>query len=241
MNPIASFTSAPLAEIRAVIFDLDGTLIDSMPMVLRAFAHALAPFRPDLDGSGIFQRLGGPPRRTFFELIGNEANADEAMRRLEAFGFENGSSVQPFDGMRRLLEALQADGLQLAIWTGRDRMTTEAIVAAHDLAGLFKTVVCGDDLPTHKPHPRGLQEILARLGLQPHQALYAGDADADVHGGADAGVRTVLINHGREVEAALVQRAWQVVDTPAQAYALISAAVGLTAIGEERASRGVES
>jgi HAD superfamily hydrolase (TIGR01509 family) len=219
--------SAPelLPEIRAVIFDLDGTLLDSMPLVMRAFAHALAPFRPDLDMAGIFQRLGGPPERTFLELIGDEANAGEALRRLESFGFENGSLVQPFDGMRDLLEMLHSTGLRLAIWTGRDRHTTESLLTAHNLAGFFTTVVCGDDLPTHKPHPGGLLEILSRLDVQPNQALYSGDADADVLGGAEAGVRTVLIHHGREVETSIATRAWHVVGTPPQAYALIAAAL----------------
>ena len=219
------FASAPerLTGIRAVIFDLDGTLLDSMPLVMRAFAHAVAPCRPDLDMAGIFQSLGGPPERTFLELIGDEAKAGEALRRLESFGFENGSLVQPFDGMRGLLEILHSSGLRLAIWTGRDRRTTESLLTAHNLAGFFSTVVCGDDLPTHKPHPGGLLEILARLDVQPHQALYSGDADADVLGGAEAGVRTVLIHHGREVETSIATRAWHVVGTPPQAYALITA------------------
>ena len=224
-----STQSAPAPErltgIRAVIFDLDGTLIDSMPLVMRAFAHALAPFRPDLDMAGIFQRLGGPPERTFLELIGDEAKAGEAMRRLDSFGFENGSLVQPFDGMRGLLEMLHSSGLRLAIWTGRDRQTTESLLTAHNLAGFFTTVVCGDDLATHKPHPGGLLEILARLDVQPHEALYSGDADADVLGGAGAGVRTVLIHHGREVEPSIVTCAWHIVGTPPEAYALIAAAL----------------
>lgn len=228
-----STQSAPAPElltgIRAVIFDLDGTLLDSMPLVMRAFAHALAPFRPDLDMAGIFQRLGGPPERTFLELIGDETKAGEAMRRLESFGLENGSLVQSFDGMRGLLEMLHANGLRLAIWTGRDRRTTESLLTAHNLVGFFSTVVCGDDLPTHKPHPGGLLEILARLAVHPHEAIYSGDADADVLGGAEAGVRTVLIHHGREIETSIATRAWHVVGTPSQAYALIAAALATPA------------
>jgi len=216
----------PLSGIRAVIFDLDGTLIDSMPLVMRAFAHALEPFRPDLDMAGIFQRLGGPPERTFLELIGDEAKAAEAMRRLDSFGFENGELVQPFTGMRELLELLHAHGLQMAIWTGRDRQTTEVLLAAHDLAGFFTTVVCGDDMPTHKPNPAGLRCILSRLDVRPHEALYSGDADADVLGGAEAGVRTILIHHGRMVETSIVTRAWHVVETPPQAYSIIEGVLG---------------
>lgn len=209
------------AVVRAVIFDLDGTLIDSMPLVLRAFAHALAPFRPDLDENAIFLRLGGPPARTFLELTGDEGKTAEALRRYDTFGFENGALVSPFAGMREFLEKLQAAGLKLAIWTGRDRHTTEAIFKTHDLAGFFSAVVCGDDLDTHKPHPAGLREILTRLSLRPDEALYAGDADADVLGGAEAGVRTVLITHGREVDTAICLQAWRVVDKPEQAYLLL--------------------
>lgn len=220
-------SAARIDGIRAAIFDLDGTLIDSMPLVLRAFAHALAPFRPDLDAQGIFQRLGGPPERTLLELTGDAEKAAEALRRLGEFGFENGDLVQPFAGMHALLNRLREGGLQLAVWTGRDRRTTEAILSAHGLDGFFSAVVCGDDLPTHKPHPAGLVEILARLELQPRDALYVGDADADVLGGAEAGVRTVLIRHGREAEAVIVGQAWQCVDTPAQAYALIGSVAGV--------------
>jgi pyrophosphatase PpaX len=228
MNSTRAHAPEPLAGIRAVIFDLDGTLIDSMPLVMRAFAHALEPFRPDLDMHGIFQRLGGPPERTFQELIGDESKAAEAMRRLEAFGFENGHLVQPFAGMKPLLTELLARGLHLAIWTGRDRHTTEAIFAAHELQPFFSVVVCGDDLATHKPHPAGLQAILTRLELQPQEALYSGDADADVLGGAQAGVKTVLIRHDREAELAITQQAWRVVNTPAEAYSLIATSLGLT-------------
>jgi len=80
VNPAVATTGAE--PVRAVIFDLDGTLVDSMPHVLRAFAHALAPFRPDLDIDGIFHGLGGPPERTLLDLTGDAEKAAEALRRL---------------------------------------------------------------------------------------------------------------------------------------------------------------
>lgn len=213
------------AGIRAVVFDLDGTLIDSMPLVLQAFAHALAPYRPDLDEAGIFHKLGGPPERMLLELTGDARKAAGAMARLEAFGFENGALVAPFAGMQAMLGALRAGGIRLAIWTGRDRRTTAAILAAHALSDHFETVVCGDDLPSHKPHPEGMAEILRRLELAPSQVLYAGDADADVLGGAAAGVRTILIHHGRDIDGAVAARAWKIVPDPAYAYRAIGDAV----------------
>lgn len=204
--------------LRAVVFDLDGTLVDSMPLVLRSFAHALAPFRPDLSIDDIFHRLGGPPARIMLELTGDEVKAAEAMRRLEEVGFYNGALVSPFEGMRQMLDTLKRRGIELGVWTGRDRATTKSIITAHGLGGLFTAMVCGDDLPTHKPHPEGLTAILQRLRVGAAEALYVGDADADVLGGAEIGVRTVLISHGREVSPGIASRAWSVVKTPAEAY-----------------------
>ncbi len=210
---------------RAVVFDLDGTLIDSMPLVLRAFAFALAPFRPELTETEIFALLGGPPLRTFLELIGDEAEAGEALRRLEEFGFANSHLVRPFDGMRDMLAVLQAQGVALAVWTGRDRVTTEAILQVHALDVFFDAVVCGDDLSTHKPHPGGLLKILRHLKHPAEVVLYAGDADADVLGGEAAGVRTILIRHKRNVDEVIFNKAWRVVEIPSEAYALVRSSV----------------
>lgn len=215
-------SDASKVPVRAVVLDLDGTLVDSMPLVLRAFAHALAPFRPDLDEESIFRHLGGPPLRTMLALTGDETKAAEAMRRLGTLGFDDGASVDAFEGAVSFLGELHARGVKLAIWTGRDRRTATAILEAHGIARLFAAVVCGDDLDTNKPHPAGLLSIFPRIGVSPDETLYAGDAEADVLGGVAAGVRTLLITHGRRVDPAVVDKAWRHVDTPKRAYLLLA-------------------
>jgi len=206
--------------LQAVVYDLDGTLVDSMPMVLQAFAHALAPFLPPLPPMELFARLGGPPDRTFRDLLGSETHAAEALRRLEQFSRANWRLIQAFEGMAGHLDAMRADGLALALWTGRERESTEWILREHQLEARLRTVVCGDDLPTHKPHPGGLEEILRRLAVAREETLFVGDADVDVLAGAEAGVRTLLIRHGREVPSGVMAKAWRVVETPAEAYAV---------------------
>lgn len=211
--------------LRAVVYDLDGTLVDSMPMVLQAFAHALEPYLPPLPPMELFARLGGPPDRTFRDLLGNEVHATEALQRLEAFSRANWRLIQAFEGMESHLAAMLAEGLTLALWTGRERESTEWILREQRLEQKLRTVVCGDDLPTHKPHPGGLEEILRRLGVGRGETLFVGDADVDVLAGAEAGVRTLLIRHGRAVKPGVLAKAWQVVETPAEAYAIVNAAV----------------
>lgn len=207
----------------AVVFDLDGTLVDSMPMVLRAFAHALAPFRAPLGERELFLRLGAPPERAFRELLSDAAHVPLALERMTEFSRTHWDLIRPFAGAQALLASLQEQGRTAALWTGRERLSAEMILAEHGLAPAFATAVCGDDLPTHKPNPQGLLEILDRLRIQAMDALFVGDADVDVLAGAEAGVRTVLIRHGRDVDPFVIAKAWCVVETPAEAYACVQA------------------
>lgn len=212
--------------VRAVVFDLDGTLVNSMPMVLRAFAHAVEPFRPGFTAEELFHRLGGPPERIFLELTGDEAHVPAALARMAAYCEANWREIHPFEGAHGLLDELHERGRSLAVWTGRDRATTLRILAEHCPGGGFREIVCGDDLPTHKPHPQGLREIMDRLQVRPEETLYVGDADVDVLAGAAIDVRTILIRHDREVAADVVRKAWRVVEAPDGAYAAVRAALG---------------
>jgi pyrophosphatase PpaX len=209
----------------AVIFDLDGTLVDSLPLVLRAFTHALEPYgpRPTMD---LFARLGGPPSRIFSGLVRDVRKVPAAIRRLEAFNRENYHLIRPFEGVGVVLEQLRSLGATLGVWTGRDRGSTEWLMREHGLQGFFSAVVCGDDLQTHKPEPEGLREILRQLHVKPAGALFLGDADVDVLGGAACGVDTVLIRHARAVQKNIVAKAWRSVASPFEAYELALKRVG---------------
>lgn len=202
---------------RAVIFDLDGTLLDSLPLVLRAFSHALTPFggRPTMD---LFARLGGPPEKIFPSLLPDASHVPAAMIRLNEFTRDNHHLIAPFSGAIALLTELRARDVRLAVWTGRDRASTDSLLLSNAMTPFFDAVVCGDDLPTHKPDSSGLVEILRQLALDPGAALYMGDADVDVLGGFGAGVDTILISHSRTPEAEITAKAWRAVCSPFEAY-----------------------
>ncbi len=209
--------------LRAVVFDLDGTLVDSMPLVLRAFAHALRPYCGEMTPEEITAHLGGPPDRMLRKLIGDDTKVPEAMQRLLDFDVANWRLIQPFDGMHGLLDDLRGARQSLALWTGRERESTGLILTEHGIMPKLDAWVCGDDLPTHKPHPGGLEEALRQLAVTREEALFVGDADVDVLAGSACGVRTLLICHDREVDPAVQAKAWRSVQTPAEAYALVRA------------------
>lgn len=214
--------SASLRPKRAVVFDLDGTLLDSLPLVLEAIRHALEPFggSPTMD---IFARLGGPPERFLADLLPDPVHVPVALRRMVDFHHGNHHLIQPYAGAAETLRDLRARGIPAGIWTGRDRASTRTLLAAHGLDGIVDGVVCGDDLPTHKPDPEGLLALVSRLGCAPAETLLVGDADVDVLGGHAGGVETVLIRHQRTIAPAVTAACWRDVASPAEAYALVRA------------------
>jgi HAD superfamily hydrolase (TIGR01549 family) len=205
----------------AVVFDLDGTLVDSLPLVLAAIAHALEPYggRPTMD---IFAHLGGPPERFMAGLVDDPAHVPEAVRRMAEFHDGNEQLIQPFAGASELLARLRREGVRAGVWTGRDRLSTDRMLRRHGLAEAVGAVVCGDDLPSHKPDPAGLREVLRRLEVTAGEAIFVGDADVDVLGGAAAGVDTLMIRHARQIAPVILARSWRVTATPTEAYATIA-------------------
>lgn len=223
--------------LRAVVFDFDGTLVNSLPLVLASIAHALEPFgsKPTME---IFARLGGPPERFLPLLLDDPKHVPEALARMDAFHHANDHLVELFEGAQAMLEALQRSGIQMAIWTGRDRITTERMLRSLRLGRHFATVMCGDDLPTHKPDPAGLREIMRRLGVTPAETIFIGDADVDVLGGRACGVDTVLIRHARDIAKEIAEQSWQTVAAPPDAFGLIVRSV---APAQPRSQPGVSS
>jgi HAD superfamily hydrolase (TIGR01509 family) len=211
---------------RAVVFDLDGTLIDSLPLVLAAIGHALEPFgaRPTME---IFARLGGPPERFLGTLLDDLKNLPVALERMETYHRDNVHLIQPYTGVSSLLTTLRGAGVQVAIWTGRDRVSADWLLREHQLAGFFATVVCGDDLPSHKPDPAGVRELMHRLGVTPAETLFVGDADVDVLGGVGCGVDTLLIRHSRQVELPIASQSWHSVRSPTDAFDVVLKCVQL--------------
>lgn len=192
-----------------------------MPLVFRAYAHALAPHRPPMTDTELSAHMGGPPEKILAGILRDPAEVADALQRLTDFGAANWHLIRPFAGARELLEKLRARGCATAVWTGRERASTEILLREHRFESLLGTWICGDDFPSHKPAPEGLAEALRRIAVTPSEALLAGDHDADVLGGVALKVRSIRITHGQPVPEHSCQIAWKSVNTPAEAYRLI--------------------
>lgn len=176
-----------------VVFDLDGTLVNTLPGVYRAYQYALAPYRPVPTRDEIDAVLGGPGRRGLELLLPAGAPVEEAWQRLWHYAYAHRDEVDLMPYARELLADLNAAGRNVALWTGRDRESTMLVLERFELAPYFYGVVCGDDLPTHKPDPQGLLLLMERVGATPRSTVMAGDSIHDVRAGLRAGVFTVAV------------------------------------------------
>jgi HAD superfamily hydrolase (TIGR01509 family) len=198
--------------------------LNSLPLVLAAISHALEPFGPK-PTMEIFAKLGGPPERFLATLLDDLNHVPTALERMEDYHRQHAHLIQPYEGVGAFLADLRARSIEVAVWTGRDRATTDWLLREHKLDGFFATVLCGDDLPTHKPDPEGLREIIRRLGVLPEETLFVGDADVDVLGGVGCGVDTLLIRHAREIELHIASKSWRTVASPGEAFEVVRACI----------------
>jgi phosphoglycolate phosphatase len=187
--------------VRALLFDLDGTLIDSAPDLagagndMRAARGLpllpLAHFRP-MVGAGargmVGRALSVRPGEDGFEAL-----RDEFLQRYEA---RMTRETHVFETMRPVLAALDTHALRWGIVTNKATRFAEPLVRALGLSDSAAALVCGDTTPHSKPHPAPLLEAARRLGLGVDDCIYVGDDLRDVQAGRAAGMRTVAAAWG---------------------------------------------
>ena len=190
------------ASVRAVLFDLDGTLIDSAPDLAGAgndmrIARGLGPlelahYRP-MVGAGargmLCRALGIGPGDAGFGAL-----RDEFQQRYEA---RMTRETRVFPSMLPVLDALTANALPWGIVTNKAARFSEPLVRA---LGLWPqraaTLVCGDTTPHAKPHPEPLLEAARRIGVAAAHCVYVGDDLRDVQAGRAAGMTTIAVHWG---------------------------------------------
>lgn len=192
-------------DLRAILFDLDGTLIDTNELIIRSHQHT---FRVHLGREVPAEEITphfGRGLVPIMELFGGQEKA-EAMRRtyVEFNWAHHDALARPFPGVREALADLRALGLRLAIVTGKRREIGQRGLDLFQLQEFFEAAVFFDDVAESKPHPAGVQRALELLGEPPERALMVGDSPLDIECAAAAGVRSMGVRWSAVGEAALL-------------------------------------
>jgi HAD superfamily hydrolase (TIGR01509 family) len=179
---------------RAILFDWDGTLVDSLGAFHDANAAVMAAFGLPWD-EAIYRRHYVPDWRQMYLRLGVPGDRLGEANDLWHETFAKGTNVVAFDGVAEALERLRASGRALGIVTAGDRVIVEAQLLRTGLDELLPVRVFGDDLAVHKPDPAPLRRALELLGLtdRPAEVAYVGDAPTDMRMAGAVGVRAIGI------------------------------------------------
>ncbi|TML70067.1 MAG: HAD family hydrolase [Actinobacteria bacterium] len=180
-----------------VLFDLDGTLIDSGPMILASMRHAASTvLGVEIDETRVRAAIGGPG------LVAqmHELDPDRVDELVEAYRAHNEplhEELQAFERMLDVLSVLRQRGHRLGIVTAKRRFTVDLAFARFpQLRDLTDVLVGADDTERHKPEPDPLLEALARLGAEPAEAAYVGDSPFDIRAAKAGGLLAVAVGWG---------------------------------------------
>jgi len=177
--------------LKGIVFDLDGTLIDSLPVTLNGF-------------NSIFEKLGEKRRspaeimshfglgedKIFEKILGSEKSSS-AYDLFKQYTQDHLSDIVLHDGVSELLNQIKAHQVPTAIVTGRSWSTTEVILRHHGILDSFLAVIAHDHVTQPKPSPEGIHLALKQLKLKPEEIVYVGDSVVDVLASHSAGARSI--------------------------------------------------
>ena len=194
-----------MTDLRLIIFDVDGTLVDSQDMIFAAFAHAYRGLDLPVPDRGAALSFVGMSLDQIFPRL--SPTLDPATHLALAQGYrdayqhiratQGSNATSPFfPGARAALDTLRAqDWTLLAVATGKSKRGLDKLVAGHELDGYFQSMQTADHHPS-KPHPAMVRSALAEAGVSASDAVMIGDTTYDLEMAAAAGVPSIGVTWG---------------------------------------------
>ena len=181
---------------RAVVFDLDGTVVDSVELIIVSFQHAIR----EVLGREISREDAvawvGRPLKEQMELFSPE-HADDLVEVYREFNHrEHDRMLKPYEGIQQLLECLRRADVKMGLVTSKSRFTAQMAFDRTGIEGYFDATVCADEAAGNKPSPAPILACLAQLGVEPSVAAYVGDSPYDIQAALAAGVAAIAVTWG---------------------------------------------
>jgi phosphoglycolate phosphatase len=192
-----------------ILFDLDGTLIETAPEIADAVNDTLSECgRPSVGQQQVNDWIGHGTRELLIqalaftdELSAEEVRHSNSFAAIEAVFTRHyqrrcGTRSHLYPHVRETLEALRAAGVNLVVMTNKEGRYTQTVLDAHQMAPLFARVISGDTLPVKKPNPMGIEACLKQFGTARERALFVGDSSIDVATARAGGVAVWALPYG---------------------------------------------
>jgi pyrophosphatase PpaX len=182
----------------ALLFDLDGTLVDSIELILNSARHAFVGFAGRAPSDDEWRAGIGRPLLTMFrEFAPDEPEVERLVARYREYQMANHDRLlRAYEGIVPLIGELAAAGNPMALVTSKTDWLAKRALEHVGLGEAIPVIVGCDSCTRHKPHPEPVERALALLGRGPAEALFVGDSPHDVESGRAAGVHTIGVTWG---------------------------------------------
>ncbi len=188
-----------------VLFDLDGTLIDTNELIISSFLHTLNHYFPDQYGrEDVLPFMGPTLHESFSPLLPDKV--EEMIERYRTYNIANHDElVTEFEGVFETVKTLHEKGFKLAIVSTKNRFVVLKGLKLTKLDQFFDVVITLDEVEHAKPHPEPIEKALAQLGSSKEEAIMIGDNHHDILGAKNAGVFAVGVEWSAKGRAHLEQ------------------------------------
>ncbi len=182
-------------SIDTVLFDFDGTVMNTNDVILRSWQHTFRTLRGREEDPQVILRTFGEPLETTMAKFFPEMPVEESIRVYRSYHYDNfGELISVFPGMKELIEEVSARGFKLGLVTSRLYNTTMQGLEKYGLKDYFDAIVTANDTSKHKPDPEPVDITLNKLGSAPERAIMLGDTLFDLLCAKNAGVKSVLVS-----------------------------------------------
>ena len=207
---------------KGILFDLDGTLLDTNELIIKAFQHTVGVHYEREVDSDIIRAFFGKTSKAALEFLGPDKVEEMTATLREYQSIHHDQLAKVFTGVREAIQELYDAGVVLGIVTSKKSNTAMRGLKLFNMDKYFSVVVTADQCQNTKPHPEPVELALAKLGLTSQECLMVGDSPFDILSGRGAGVKTVAVRWS-EVPWADVMAAEPdyVIDTMAELISLV--------------------
>jgi len=182
-----------LNKFDGIIFDIDGTIVQSNELIFATFNHVTEKFLGKSTSPEEIIALFGPTEGVIIEQLFSD-NFNEVMFDYYKFYKENHSKMaKVFDGITELITELKKRNVLLSVYTGKGKGSTEITLEELGLTNMFDMVVTGDDIIGHKPSPEGVDVFVNKYNLNRSRVLMIGDAPPDVKAAKATGIKIASV------------------------------------------------
>ena len=187
---------------KAVLFDLDGTLIDTAADFIRIIQDMCRDKKCDVVAADLIRTQVSEGARAMVKLVYPELDVEDPVflahrqRFLDVYGDDIAVETDLFDGMYPLLEALENQNIPWGIVTNKPRWLSEALLKALNLTDRCAVLVCPEDVSKTKPDPEPMYLAAKKIQIPPEQCIYVGDHPRDIDAGRHAHMYTILAAYG---------------------------------------------